>query len=191
MELEVRIARAFEELEEIYKLRYQIYSQVGYIKKEDYPDGKETDKWDKFSEHFYVYSKSEKKTVGAMRFVPDSEKGFPIEELYDISFLRKKYKNVVEVSRRITLPNRPKANYLLLQMMCQYAKLKSITCLLCSVNPTAFAFYDKLGCIQFGEEKFYKEVNMPAIGMYLEVDNLKPPYNKKLFEPFETVILGE
>lgn len=187
MELEVRIARALNELEEIYKLRYQIYSQVGYIKKEDYPDEKETDKWDKFSEHFYVWSANEKKIVGAIRLIFDSEYGFPIGELYDISFL--KNKRFVEVSRRVTLPNRVKANLCLLQIICQYARKNGVTDFICSANPQDIGFYDKIGFVQFGSLQHYSKVNNPAIGMVLELDKMNEPYKALFFRPSKNILL--
>ena len=187
MELEVRIARALDELEEIYHLRYQIYSQVGYIKKEDYPDEKETDEFDEFSTHFYAFNLIEKRIVGAIRLIKDTGK-LPIEDIYDISFLRKQNKKIVEVSRRVTLPNRIKANFGLLQIIFQYAGKNNITNFICSINPKDIDFYLKLGFNQFGSLKHYDKMRMPALGMHLEIAKLKPPYSYTLYKPSKDII---
>jgi N-acyl-L-homoserine lactone synthetase len=188
MVLEFRIARAPDELEEIYKLRFQIYSSVGYIKKEDYPDEKEKDEFDEFSDHFYAYSTEENKIIGAIRLINDLGR-VPIDELYNISFLRNQHKKIVEVSRRITMPNRIKANLGLLQIICQYARKNNITDFICSVNPNDKDFYDKIGFVQFGELKYYEKVKNSALGMHLDLNKMNSPYNKLFFKPSRNIIL--
>jgi len=69
-----------EEMEEVYRLRFQVYcNECRFIKAEDYPDGRETDEFDKHSAHFGGYDK-DGLLVGAVRLILPACGKFPIEE---------------------------------------------------------------------------------------------------------------
>ncbi len=92
-------------LEEVYRLRFQVYArECHFIKEEDYPDGKETDKFDPYSIHFAAID-DEGFVAGALRLVLDSPFGFPIEEHYGGVFSIKgkeiPRKHVGEISRLV------------------------------------------------------------------------------------------
>ncbi|MFH0826589.1 MAG: PEP-CTERM/exosortase system-associated acyltransferase, partial [Candidatus Omnitrophota bacterium] len=69
-----------EELLESYKLRFQVYcKECNFIKESDYPDGIETDGFDKYSLHFGAFD-HEGVLVGAVRLILPYCVKFPIEE---------------------------------------------------------------------------------------------------------------
>ena len=48
-----KIATTREELDNVFKLRYQVYcKEYAYLNPSDYPDSKERDDWDQFSTQF-------------------------------------------------------------------------------------------------------------------------------------------
>lgn len=69
-----------EELLESYKLRFQVYCRERhFIRESDYPDGVETDGFDKYSLHFGAFDR-EGALVGAVRLILPYCAQFPIEE---------------------------------------------------------------------------------------------------------------
>ena len=67
-------------LEEVFRLRYQVYcNECRFIDPKDYPDGIETDGFDKHSVHFGGYDR-EGRLVGAVRLILPSCGKLPIEE---------------------------------------------------------------------------------------------------------------
>ncbi len=64
---------------EIYRLRFQVYCrECGFIKAEDYPEGLESDNYDKQSMHFIALDKEEN-IVGTMRMILPGELPLPLE----------------------------------------------------------------------------------------------------------------
>jgi N-acyl amino acid synthase of PEP-CTERM/exosortase system len=69
-----------EELEEAYRLRFQVYArECGFIRESDYPRGLESDGYDRFSVHFAGFD-PQARMVGTVRLVLPSSPQFPIEE---------------------------------------------------------------------------------------------------------------
>jgi len=68
-----------ELLDEIFRLRFQVYcKECNFIKEEDYPTGIEKDKYDPYSLHFVAHD--QEGVIGTARLVLDSELGFPLEK---------------------------------------------------------------------------------------------------------------
>lgn len=94
-----------ELLEQVYRLRFHVYArECHFIKEEDYPEGKETDKFDPYSIHFAAIDEKGF-VVGSVRLVLNSPLGFPIEEHSRGSLLIKKDKlsrqQLAEISRLV------------------------------------------------------------------------------------------
>ena len=69
-----------EQLQEAYRLRFQVYGrECDFIKESDYPEGLETDEYDRYSVHFAGFD-AQGRMVGAVRLVLPSSPQFPIEE---------------------------------------------------------------------------------------------------------------
>lgn len=78
-EFTFKIADSQKLLEEVFRLRYQVYcKECNFIKEEDYPDGLEKDKYDPYSIHFVAQDSYG--VIGASRLILDSEVGFALEE---------------------------------------------------------------------------------------------------------------
>jgi len=91
-----------ELMREIFSIRYQVYcKERGFIKKDDFPSGAESDKYDAHSLHFGARYDNE--IVGTSRLVLNNPYGFPIEEQargklrIDLSFVDRN--KIAEISR--------------------------------------------------------------------------------------------
>lgn len=74
-----------EELSQIFQIRYRVYCEEnGYLKKSDYPQKKESDKYDAHSVQFVIRNKSDE-IVAAARLILNSSEGFPAEHQFNIN----------------------------------------------------------------------------------------------------------
>ncbi|MGA2262178.1 MAG: PEP-CTERM/exosortase system-associated acyltransferase [Acidobacteriota bacterium] len=72
-------------INEVYKLRYKVYCEEwGFEKQEDHPGGMEKDQFDEHSVHFVVMRKGDNQVIGTIRMINNSEKGFPVEQHFQI-----------------------------------------------------------------------------------------------------------
>ena len=70
-----------DELQEAYKTRFQVYgNECHFLKESDYPQGFETDEFDRYSVHFGGFD-SLGRMVGTVRLILPHSPRFPIEEL--------------------------------------------------------------------------------------------------------------
>ena len=75
-----------EILQDTYNLRYQVYiNEWKFEAPDDHPVGIEYDDYDSHSVHFYARCKSEKKVIGTVRTILNSDLGFPIERHFELS----------------------------------------------------------------------------------------------------------
>ena len=84
-----------------FRMRYEVYVQeFGFEKREDHPDGFETDDYEKESIHFACLNENDS-VIGTIRLVLNSEKGFPIEHAVKTTFIGKKPhpSKIAEISR--------------------------------------------------------------------------------------------
>ncbi len=102
----VHRAQRPKELEQAYRLRYDIYcGEIGSLSPLDYPTGMEMDRFDPYAVHFIA--RIDKQIVGCIRVVPDYGRGFLLEEHFEIppeiakEIEREK---TLEISRAILLP---------------------------------------------------------------------------------------
>jgi hypothetical protein len=189
MSLEFRIAKSEEELEKVYRLRYESYVQENYFKPTDFPDMQEKDRFDSVAINFYAYNKSICKMVGAIRLIPYTRLGLPLEEIYDISSFTSNGKRIAEVSRRITLEGHVKANFGLVQTVFQYSSKHQISDFLFIVNPKDIPQYEKLGARMFDDIRFYEKVSNWAVPFHLDISKCKPPYDSLIYGQNPAIII--
>ncbi|MFO7886052.1 MAG: PEP-CTERM/exosortase system-associated acyltransferase [Desulfobacteraceae bacterium] len=87
--------------EDTFRMRYEVYAEeFGFEKKEDHPNGLETDKYEDDSVHFACLNEHDS-VVGTIRLVFDSERGFPIEHAVETGFVGEKpdRSRIAEISR--------------------------------------------------------------------------------------------
>ncbi len=88
-------------LKDTFRMRYEVYvEEFGFEKREDHPDGIETDEYENDSIHFACLNESNS-VVGTIRLVLDSDKGFPIEHAVETTFIGEKpdRQKIGEISR--------------------------------------------------------------------------------------------
>jgi N-acyl amino acid synthase of PEP-CTERM/exosortase system len=98
----LRVVDNKELLQEIFKLRYEIYChEADFLDDTKYPDGIENDIYDEHSIHFAALDKMNQ-VVGTLRLIFDSEHGFPLEQHcpnYDKSKITFPRSQLAEISR--------------------------------------------------------------------------------------------
>lgn len=90
-----------ELLQDSFRMRYEVYVQeFGFEKKEDHPDGLETDEYENDSIHFACINENDS-VIGTIRLVLNSDKGFPIDHVVETSFIGEKPdpSKIAEISR--------------------------------------------------------------------------------------------
>ena len=95
--VEVKIAQTPREKEESYIIRWQIYSQEGYIDPKDYPDRKLVDKYDVVAINFLA--KKNGKILGTVRLIPYSSLGFPTLNAFNITNFPAALEKTAEISK--------------------------------------------------------------------------------------------
>lgn len=95
-----------EELDEIFALRYKVYSRKGYINEQLYKDGREIDVYDREGKCKYFFARYEDKIIGSIRLIVSdrlpTEDVFSFEEPVEIKKIKKI--NRVEFGRFIVIP---------------------------------------------------------------------------------------
>ncbi len=92
-----------KKLAEIYRLRYKVYCiEWGFEKPEKYPDGLETDEYDKYAVHFAVRDELQK-IAGSVRLILNPPESFPLEKYCQIDIDRDDIprENIAEISRLV------------------------------------------------------------------------------------------
>jgi len=103
-EFTYELVESKQDLEEVYRLRYQVYcNECNFIKEEDYPESKESDKYDPYSLHFVA--RDSHGPIGTVRLILDNPNSFPIEAHFrgnlDFDIKNANRKQVAEISRLI------------------------------------------------------------------------------------------
>jgi len=189
MSLEFRIAKTEEERKKCFRVRYEVYAEVGYINPKDYQNKLLIDEYDKYSTIFMGVKDEE--VVGTLRATEDSELGFQMEKIFkeEVVKLRKNCKKIIETSRIMALSTqRYKIALGLINLAYLFAKQQEITDYCFTTPPTIAKTWEKIGMFPFGEIKFYPLVNQPAVPIHWKVENTLEPY-KTLFEKAENVSL--
>lgn len=74
-----------EERNSIYRLRYEVYAlEFGFENPYDFPDKLEQDQYDPYSVHFIALNEYNE-TIGTVRMILNSKKGFPVEHASEIT----------------------------------------------------------------------------------------------------------
>jgi N-acyl-L-homoserine lactone synthetase len=80
-----RLANSFSDLEQVFRLRYQVVVEKGWAKSESFPDGIERDVYDERAVH--ILAQDGGKLIGTTRLVfPQPGSRLPTEEAFDLIF---------------------------------------------------------------------------------------------------------
>ncbi len=88
-------------LRTVYRLRYKVYCEEwGFERPEEYPDGLETDIFDKQSVHFLAENDTGR-LVGTIRLILSSPEGFPLEKYCELNINKNELprESLAEISR--------------------------------------------------------------------------------------------
>lgn len=175
-----------EELDEIYRIRYQVYcEEYKYLESKDYPNGRESDKFDEHSLHLVVRHKSGDLAATA-RLIIGHPVGLPILKNFDIDFSvpNDKAKNVAEVSRLIVGKTYRRKHLLMVLVKGLYllVKEKKINDVFCVIDDRLYPHLIDLGIPvkKIGQPKIFQGVTAPYLIQVDELEELMREKNKSL-----------
>jgi len=159
----VRKATAVGELEAIYRLRYKAYLEKGYISENS--SKVMSDEWDDSTQTIHLVAVHQKRIVGAVRLVPDSVTGLPMERVFpeEISLMRTQCRTIAEASTLVVDDNCSKHEIKLWIKLCKVvweeAAALAIDDLCIAVTENHLDFYRRLLFETIGPPKQYKSLN--------------------------------
>lgn len=164
------------ELEQVYRLRYHLYSEAGYICPSKYPDGVFKDQWDHASINFLVLN-SQEEPIGTMRLVLNSIAGFPTEQLFNFKIPRIPRHRIAEISRFAIAKNYRAKNHTILigliKLIYEYSKDLDIEVLYAYMPEALEILLRKL------EISFIKLPTMPLTPKYFSARDVIGGYFKR------------
>ena len=158
----VRKANGQDELEAIFRLRYDSYLRKGYISPN--PNGIMVDEWDELSTTTHFVAMENGGLLGAVRLVMDSTKSLPMERVFPevINQLRKQGRKVAEASTlvaEVRSDSTRKLWVILCKALWEEAEARHIDDLCVTVTQNHLGFYKRLLFEDMGECRHYVSLN--------------------------------
>lgn len=101
--LTMKIAETKEELEQAFRLRYQVFAEEANNDRLKNEEKMETDQYDPYCDHLIVKNEETGQVVGTYRLLPGdralANKGFYAETEFDLTYFRPYMSNAVEMGR--------------------------------------------------------------------------------------------
>lgn len=187
MAVRIKVAKSEKELEDVFRLRHQVYVQgEGYFK--DMPGNLIVDHFDAMPKVASIIAYADEEPIATMRISADSEIGSPSDEMFDFSDYRKKINREAE-EKGLPKPligsagmlaiadkyrNRRDVFRSLFKMSCDVGHLWGTTHIIATVNLKTAAIYRKMGYVTLGEP-----VYIPSIGESIlpVASDFAPVYN--------------
>jgi N-acyl-L-homoserine lactone synthetase len=162
-EITVRKTGSRDELEAIFRLRYESYLRKGYIHSN--PDGVMHDEWDELSTTIHFVAIRNGEIIGAVRLVLDSTKGLPMERVFPeaINRLREQGRTVAEASTLVVAGDQSGSCRRLWMGLCrtlwEEAESRHVDELCIAVTPNHLGFYKRLLFKKIGKARQYMSLN--------------------------------
>ncbi len=183
MNLEIKIAKTKKEINEAFRLRYDVFGEeLSYIDKTKFPEGVEKDNFDELPITTNFIAKKYNETVGTVRLIAHPDLEYNIEHYVNIDNLKKdKNINLAEASRFCIKRNERfnvKHSHGLCKIVINYALSQGITDIIILSNSTkskegnSIEYFENIGFYQFSDEIYYEKFNEYAIPLRV---NLKKP----------------
>ncbi|MBN2331034.1 MAG: hypothetical protein JXC85_04400 [Candidatus Aenigmarchaeota archaeon] len=159
----VRKANGHDELQAIFRLRYESYLRKGYIPSNQ--DGIMLDEWDESPDTTHFVAMESGELLGAVRLVLDSIKGLPMERVFPeaIKKLRKQGRKVAEASTLVVAEGPSGSSRKLWMKLCRTlwmeAEARHIDDLCIAVTQNHVGFYKRLLFENMGRGRHYKSLN--------------------------------
>lgn len=166
----LRLTRTAEELIAVFKLRSEVYYQMGY--KNDFPDiidGLNFDLFDKKSA--IIYNKVNHIYTGTCRLIFDSKNKLPSDKEYSFDNIRKKYGTIGEISRNAVKNNQSKGlglefKYLMAGIHNVFVN-NDIDITVSAMRKEHYRLFSKFGGIDIIEEiNNYANLEIPCVVIY-------------------------
>lgn len=182
MAIVIKVAKTAKELQDVYRLRFNVYKDEGSF--EDNTTGMICDHFDALPNSQSVIAYAQGEAIGTMRVTCDSDVGLPADVHYDFSGYRDK---VVNHSKENSLPEPLFINAGMLaiddkwrgrrdvfksifKIGCDVAKSWGCTHIISTVNEGTATIYRRLGFEILDERFFYKAANeyVVPVGSHLQ-----------------------
>lgn len=184
--IKVKIAKSDEELDEVFRFRWEVYSRCDYIDPVDFPDQKLKDKYDKIAFNLMAFKKNI--LVGILRLIPPSPLGLPTQNAFNIIDPDFPEGRIGEISKLCIrdIPNRDCRKKIFLILMSEAYKISKknkISYWLIGTPPSLKAHFEKL----------IEKLNIRLYFKELKVGPLKPENieerrtAKKYFEKYQII----
>ncbi len=191
----IKLATSNEELRDVYKMRYKVYClEKGYEPRDKYPDGLESDEYDRYSVHFIAYLKSQ--PVGTVRLILQNPLGFPVERFckVDVRSIYPDVRKVGEISRLAVsseassgcMIERSKITLGLLKQLYLTGKELEVECLVSAMSAALERLLNRCG-MRFkkaGPSVYYNGVRSPYFALCRELEKEVFQKRKDLFDLF-------
>lgn len=106
--IEVKIAKTKEELDDAFRIRFQVFAGEGYLDTSKYPDSREKDEFDDLSTTTNFLVLNNGKSIGTVRLLEPNQMiaereswdiGISMENLFDLSYYREHGIHIAEIPR--------------------------------------------------------------------------------------------
>ena len=181
--LEIKVAETEEEREKCYRLRYDVFAQHGFIDRNRYPDGRVTDEYDDISVIFYASRRNDggkEEIVGTIRVTPPTEKGFQIEELFDVSKWKQEYGDSLWESSKVVVKNPGKEGFGALLGLAgavyRFLRENDLRAIVYMTGVWNEPMYRKLGVIRAYPEIKKHPNGQPTVALLWDVGNVPEKY---------------
>lgn len=177
----INLAVTAEELIEVYKLRSDVYTDIGY--KNEIPDVIEGLNFDIFDKNAsIIYIKKDDRVTGSCRIVFDSVNNLPSEKNLSFGKCRKNFSKVSELSRLIIKHNEgglSKEFKLLTRASYNIWKYNDLDIILSSIKKDHFKLYKKFGGFNIeGEITNYGNIDVEALILSWNPSKISPFFKR-------------
>lgn len=176
--LELKVAETQQELQECFRILHDAYVGSGFMKPD--PSGMRVTIYHALPTTTTLCAKWEGKVVGTISMIREGVFGFPLQSVFDLEQVRKKYGQVAEISALAIHPDFRKTGgvilFPLMKFMREYCvKMFDTRHLVIAVNPDridlyeALLFFDRLREAPVPEYDFAN--GAPAVGATLDLQS--------------------
>jgi len=183
--LELKVAETQQELEDCFKILHDAYVGSGFMKPD--PSGMRVTIYHSLPTTTTLCAKWEGRVVGTISMIREGVFGFPLQSIFDLEQVRKKYGQVAEISALAVHPDFRKTGgtilFPLMKFMREYCvKMFDTRHLVIAVNPDridlyeALLFFDRLRETPVAEYDFAN--GAPAVGATLDLQSASSVFKR-------------
>lgn len=178
MPVRIKVARTAEELDDVFRLRHEVYvGEEGYFKEAIKGSNRIVDRFDSFPDVANIIAYSDGVPVGTLRINRDSELGLPPDEIFDFSEYRQSVGTTGDESQSPVFVgagmlaiasswrNRRDVFRSLFKMAAGVADTWGVTHILATVNAKTQKIYHRLGFESMGDEIWVEEIGEFVVPM--------------------------